>query len=97
MRRTSAWRPSVAQVQHEATKAKRPVTVVYSCTDSDLRFREGRGVMVRAWRFANVAVCRAASNPVWCRIFREISRFSPHKPGTFFDVVCTSPSNASLD
>ena len=32
--------------------------------------------MVRAWRSADVAACRAVSNPAWCRIFREISCFS---------------------
>ena len=32
----------------------------------------GRGAMVRAWSFANFGTCRVASNPAWCRIFREI-------------------------
>ena len=34
--------------------------------------REGHGAMVRAWRSADVAACRAVLNPAWCRIFREI-------------------------
>ena len=33
--------------------------------------------MVRAWRSADVATCRAVTNPAWCRIFRGISCFSP--------------------
>ena len=32
--------------------------------------------MARAWRSADVAACRAVSNPAWCRISREISCFS---------------------
>ena len=43
---------------------------------------EGRGAMVRAWRSADVAACRAVSNPAWCRIFREISYFSRLNLGT---------------
>ena len=46
--------------------------------------REGHGEMVRARSFANVAACRAVSNPAWCRIFREISCFSPLNIGTLF-------------
>ena len=34
---------------------------------------EGHGAMVRVWPFADVAACRAVSNPDWCRIFKEIS------------------------
>ena len=26
-------------------------------------------IQVRAWRFADVAVCRAVANLVWCRTF----------------------------
>ena len=37
------------------------------------RSREGHSAMVTAWRSADVAACRAVSNPAWCRIFREIS------------------------
>ena len=63
--------------------------------------REGRGAMVRAWRFADVTACRAVSNPAWCRIFREISCFSPLNSGTLcrFCVLGegTSPSHALLD
>ena len=40
--------------------------------------------MVRAWRFVNVAACRAVSNPAWCRIFREISCLSPLNLGALF-------------
>ena len=35
--------------------------------------------MVRVWRSADVAACCAVSNPAWCRIFKEISCFSPLK------------------
>ena len=38
--------------------------------------------MVRAWRSADVAACRAVSNPACCRISREISYFSPLNLGT---------------
>ena len=38
--------------------------------------------MVRAWRSADVAACRAVSNPAWCRIFGEIPCFSPLNLGT---------------
>ena len=54
----------------------------------NLSLREGHGAMVRAWRSADVAVCRAVSNPVWCRIFREISCFSPLNIGTLLNVLC---------
>ena len=64
-------------------------------------YREGRGAMVGARSFADVAVCRAVSNPAWCRIFREISWFSPLNLGTLFRRCVlaqgTSPSNAALD
>ena len=57
--------------------------------------------MVRAWRSADVAACRAVSNPVWCKIFREISCFSPLNLGTLLRCCVlgrgTSPSYASLD
>ena len=56
--------------------------------------------MARVRSFANVTACRAVSHPAWCRIFREISCFSPLKIGTiFFDVVAlgTLPSHASLE
>ena len=57
--------------------------------------------MVRAWRSADVAACRAVSNPAWYRIFREISCFSPLNPGTLLRCCVlgqdTSPSNDSLD
>ena len=63
--------------------------------------REGRGVMARARSFANVTACRAVSNPAWCRIFREISCFSPLNIGTLFRCCVlrqgTLPSHASLD
>ena len=62
--------------------------------------KEGRGAMARVWSFANVTACRAVSNLAWCRIFKEISCFSPLNIGTiFFDVVVlgTLPSHASLD
>ena len=42
----------------------------------------GHGAMVRAWRSVDVAACRAVSNPACCRIFREISCFSPLNLGT---------------
>ena len=57
--------------------------------------------MARARSFANVTACRAVSNLAWCRIFREISCFSPLNIGTL--VRCcvlgqdTLPSHASLD
>ena len=57
--------------------------------------------MVRAWRSADVAACRVVSNPAWCRIFREISCFSPLNLGTLLRWCVlgqdTSPSNASFD
>ena len=43
---------------------------------------QGHGAMVRAWRSADVAACRAVSNPAWCRIFTEISCFSLLNLGT---------------
>ena len=64
-------------------------------------FREGHGAMVRAWRPADVAACRAVSNSTWGRIFREISCFSPLNLGTLLRCCVlgqgTSPSNAPLD
>ena len=63
--------------------------------------REGRGAMARTRSFANVTACRAVSNPAWCRIFREISCFSPLNIGTLFRCCVfgqdTLPSHASLD
>ena len=63
--------------------------------------REGRGAMVRAWSFANVAPGRAGSNPAWCRIFYEKSCFSPLNGGTLCRCCVlgegTLPSHASLD
>ena len=63
--------------------------------------REGHGAMVRAWCSADVAACRAVSNPAWCRIFWEISCFSPLNLGTLLRCCVlgqgTSPSNVSLD
>ena len=63
---------------------------------SGMSFREGHDAMVRAWRSADVAVCRAVSNPA-----REISCFSPLNLGTLLRWCVlgqdTSPSNASLD
>ena len=57
--------------------------------------------MVRAWRSVDVAACRAVSNPAWCRIFREVSCFSPLNLGTLLRCCVfgqgTSPSNASLE
>ena len=57
--------------------------------------------MARARSFANVTACRAVSNPAWCRIFREISCFSPPNIGTLFQCCVfgqgTLPSHASLD
>ena len=63
--------------------------------------RAGRVAMARARSFANVIACRAVSNPAWCRIFREISCFSPLNIGTLFRCCFlgqgTLPSHASLD
>ena len=63
--------------------------------------REGRGAMVRVWRTADVAACRAVSNPTWWMIFRETSCFSPLNLRTLLRRCVlgqgTSPSNASLD
>ena len=57
--------------------------------------------MVRAWRTADVAACRAVSNPAWCGIFREISCFPPSQFWDIVKMLCrwarSSPSNASLD
>ena len=57
--------------------------------------------MVKAWRSADVAACRAVSNPAWCKIFRELSCFSPYTFGTLLRCCVlgqsTSPANASLD
>ena len=51
--------------------------------------------MARARSFANVTACHAVSNPAWCRIFREISCFSPLNIGTLFR--CCVLGQASLD
>ena len=63
--------------------------------------REEHDAMVRAWRFANVAACYAASNPAWCRILREISCFTPVNVWTLFRCCVlgqsTLPFNASLN
>ena len=57
--------------------------------------------MVRAWRSVDVAACRVVSNPTWCRIFRDISCFSPLNLGTLLRCCVlgqgNSLSNASLD
>ena len=61
----------------------------------------GYGAMVSAWRSADVAACRAVLNPAWCKIFREISCFSPLNLGTLLKCCVigrdTPPSNALLD
>ena len=49
--------------------------------------REGHGAMVRAWRSADVAACRAVSNPAWCRIFREIM-FLPSQSWDIVKMLC---------
>ena len=57
--------------------------------------------MARTQSFANVTACRAVSNPAWCRIFREISCFSPLNSGPLFRCSVlgqgTLPSHASID
>ena len=61
--------------------------------------------MVRAWRFANAAACRAVSNPAWCTIFVvlscEKSCFPPVNTGTLFQCCVlgqgTLSSHASFD
>ena len=57
--------------------------------------------MVRAWRSADVAACRAVSNHAWCNIFRAISCLFPLNLATLLRCCVlgqsTSPSNASLD
>ena len=62
---------------------------------------EANTAVVRARSFADVVACRAVSNPAWCRIFREISCFSPLNLGTLLRCCVlgqrTSLSNASLD
>ena len=62
---------------------------------------EGRGAVARVRSFAIVTACHAVSNPAWCRIFREISCFSPLNIGTLFPCCVlgqdTLPSHASLD
>ena len=74
---------------------------IHYVAKATLIFREGRGAMARARSFANVTACRAVSNPAWCRIFREISCFSPLNIGTLFRCCVlgqdTLPSHASLD
>ena len=54
--------------------------------------------MARARSFVNVT---AVLNPAWCRIFREISCFSPFNIRTLFRCCVlgqgTLPSHASLD
>ena len=76
-----------------------PITVFSSVNKMDRR--EGHGAMVRAWRSADVAACRAVLNPAWCRIFREISFVSPLNLVILLRCCVlgqgTSPSNASLD
>ena len=51
-------------------------------------------------RGADAAACRAALNPIWCRIFRDILCFSPLNLGTLFRCYVlgqgTSPSNDLL-
>ena len=48
-------------------------------------FKERHGaIIVRAQNFVNVAACRDVSNRAWCRIFREISCFSPLNISTLF-------------
>ena len=57
--------------------------------------------MARARSFANFTAFRVVSNPAWCRIFREISFFSPLNIGILFRCCVlgqgTLPSHASLD
>ena len=60
-----------------------------------------RDILARARSFAKVTACRAVSNPVWCKIFREISCFFPLNIGILFRCCVlgqgTLPSHASLD
>ena len=57
--------------------------------------------MVRAWRSANVAACRAVSNPLGAEFSEKNHVFSPPNLGTLLRCCVlgqgTSPSNASLD
>ena len=57
--------------------------------------------MARVRSFANFTACRAVSNPARCRIFREISCFSPINIGTLFRCCLlgqgTLSSHAPLD
>ena len=62
-----------------------------------LLLRDGHGAMVRAWRSADVAACRAVSNPAWCRIFREISCFSPLNLGTLLGCCVPLKCSTSFD
>ena len=63
--------------------------------------RKGRGVMVRAWRFAIFTACRAGSSPARGRSSEKnhVPLFSTLEH--YFDVCVlgqgTLPSNASLD
>ena len=62
-------------------------------TDSD--------TIARARSFVHFAASRAVSNPAWCKIYSEISRFSTLNIGTLFRCCVlgqgTQSSNASLD
>ena len=75
------------------------LSLLFRCDD----YEEGRGAMAKGRSFANVTACRAVSNPAWCRIFREISCFSPLYIGTLFRCcvlgqgTLLSVSHASLD
>ena len=82
-------------------KSVRLACALIQSTFYPLEVTHGHGAMVRAWRSADVAVCRAVLNTAWCRIFREISCFSTLNLGTLL-LCCvlgqgTSSSNASLD
>ena len=83
--------------------------IIYSDITADMKLSdrvriwhitvERRGARARS--FANVAACRAVSNPAWCRIFKEILYFSHLNIEALFRSCVlrqgTLPSHVSLN
>ena len=65
----SKFEPWRSEAEHATSRSRRLPTILTI-------------KVVRARRFADVAACRAVSNPAWCRIFREISWVSLLNIGT---------------
>ena len=60
------------------------------------RERNMHGAMVRAWRSADIAACRAVSNPALWRIFREISCFLPSQCWDIVKMLCRLARHLNL-